>query len=705
METNNFKTLYPQIASEWHPALNGTDIPENYSYGSHKKVWWIGKCGHEWKASIKARVAYNTGCPYCSGNKVLKGFNDLASVYPKLAKEWNSELNGSLCPDEVTSGSNKKVFWLCERGHFWEAAISSRVSGKGCRYCAGQDVWVGYNDLQSVDPQLASEWHPNKNKKLTPQDVTYGSRKKVWWLGNCGHEWQETIKVRKGGIGCPFCAGKRALKGFNDIASLFPYLKDEWDYEKNMPNIPEMYTRGSNKKVSWICPVGHHYDMQVVSRTSGQNCPVCASELKTSFPEQAFFFYVKKVFPEAINRDYSYGFELDIYIPSLNVAIEYDGVNWHQNEEKEHVKNVKCISKGIRIIRIKEQSKFKEDKDVTYVYRKDYYSSQSLNEVINETLCILNADNDLSVDVNRDRQSIYAQFVSSIKKNNLAVMFPELAKEWNYKKNINTLPEQFTQYSNKKVWWIGKCGHEWEAIIEARAYGQGCPICNGKKICIGENDLETNYPELVSEWNWEKNTLLNPSQVTPHSQKKVWWLGKCGHEWESKIADRVYGRGCPVCGGKKVQQGYNDLLTKDSFLAKQWDYEKNKGMFPENVTLFSSKKAWWKCDKGHSYETRIAQKAKMGLNCPVCSNRLIVSGVNDLVTECPFVVAEWDYEKNKGINPESVGKGSGKKVYWQCLLCDNSFQREIREHVKDSAKCPRCKAKLIDKRFNNEIGE
>jgi len=620
MENNNLQQFYPQIASEWHPTLNGLDKPEQYSYGSHKRVWWFGKCGHEWEAPIKARVAYKTGCPYCSGNKVLKGFNDLATVYPKLAAEWHPEMNGNVGPDEVISGSSKKFFWLCKKGHYWDATISSRVTGRGCRYCSGNAVWVGYNDLQFVNPELAKEWHPTLNGDLTPRDVTYGSTRRVWWRGKCGHEWEERIKVRRR-FGCPICSGKRVLKGFNDIATAFPYLREEWDYEKNDPNIPEMYTKGCNKKFGWICPLGHKYEMAIDVRTRGQNCPICASELKTSFPEQAFFYYVKKSFPDAKSRDNSLGIELDVFVPSLSVAVEYDGEQWHNNREKEKRKNEKCNSLGIHLIRIKEQVGTKEDRDVSYVYRRDNYSSNSLNEAIKETLRLLGVDNNASIDVDEDRSEIYSLFVTSIKKNNLVQLFPDLVQEWNYEKNEGLLPEQFAAYSNRSVWWKGKCGHEWNADIESRSYGQGCPICSGKRVQIGENDFASHYPELVDEWDYEKNKPIVPTEVTHHSHKKVWWIGKCGHTWRASIEDRAYGSGCPVCAGKKVQSGFNDLLTRNPLLAEQWDYEKNIGLLPSEVTLYSNRTAWWKCNQGHSYEKRIADKAQMGLKCPICKKR------------------------------------------------------------------------------------
>ena len=98
--------------------------------GSHRNIIWKGKCGHEWSAVIKNRVA-GAGCPYCSHNKVLAGFNDLETLYPEVAKEW-SDRNLPLLPSQVTAFANKKVWWKCSEGHEWFTLISTRSSGSKC---------------------------------------------------------------------------------------------------------------------------------------------------------------------------------------------------------------------------------------------------------------------------------------------------------------------------------------------------------------------------------------------------------------------------------------------------------------------------------------------------------------------------------------------------------------------------------------------
>ena len=154
---NSLEIMFPEVAKQWS-THNFPLLPKDVSYGSNKKVWWRGECGHEWQASPHSRTGKNSlGCPYCSGNRVLAGFNDLASRFPEIAAEW-SEKNYPLRPDEVTAFSNKKAWWKGKCGHEWYALISSRSDGHGCPYCEDHKLLKGFNDFASQYPQLAKEW-------------------------------------------------------------------------------------------------------------------------------------------------------------------------------------------------------------------------------------------------------------------------------------------------------------------------------------------------------------------------------------------------------------------------------------------------------------------------------------------------------------------------------------------------------------------
>ena len=153
--------------------------------------------------------------------------------FPDVAAQWHPTENGDRTPDQVVAGPHKKVWWKCDKGpdHDWEATLSSRTSGTGCPYCAGQRVSVT-NSLAKLFPDIASQWHPTRNADLTPAQVVAGSNKKYWWKCDkeSDHEWDATMASRtKRGTGCPYCAGQR-VSVTNSLAKLFPDIAGGiWD--------------------------------------------------------------------------------------------------------------------------------------------------------------------------------------------------------------------------------------------------------------------------------------------------------------------------------------------------------------------------------------------------------------------------------------------------------------------------------------------
>ena len=210
METGRIDVL-----EQWAAELNDGLTPRDVNRFSRTKVWWRCDKGHEWRSGVDSRCLSVHGCPVCTGRLVQPGVNDMASHYPEIAAQWHPQKNGQLTPDSVTPTSNRKVWWICDEGHEYEAQISHRTAhGTGCPYCAGRMVLAGYNDLATVNPELAKEWHPILNGELTPEMVTFGSKKKVWWIGPCGHEWQAAVFARAGTkkTGCLICADRERQK-------------------------------------------------------------------------------------------------------------------------------------------------------------------------------------------------------------------------------------------------------------------------------------------------------------------------------------------------------------------------------------------------------------------------------------------------------------------------------------------------------------
>lgn len=212
---NDLESLEPELAKEWSKK---NPIPASaVGVGSHKKAIWKGRCGHEWSAVIRNRVA-GAGCPYCSHNIVLPGFNDLEILFPEVAQEW-SPRNLPLKPSQVTAYSNKKVWWQCEHGHEWYTLISTRSYGSKCPYCSGIKLLKGFNDFATLHPGLALEWS-EQNGSLMPDSVNEKSTKNVWWhCSECGNEYKAVVKSRVKGLRCPVCAQRAVLPGCNDLAT------------------------------------------------------------------------------------------------------------------------------------------------------------------------------------------------------------------------------------------------------------------------------------------------------------------------------------------------------------------------------------------------------------------------------------------------------------------------------------------------------
>jgi hypothetical protein len=268
---------------------------------------------------------------------------------------------------------------------------------------------------------------------------------------------------------------------------------------------------------------------------------------------------------------------------------------------------------------------------------------------------------------------------------------PKVAAEWDYVKNSGICPEDISGNSHVKAWWLCKKGHNWEAAVSNRNNGNGCPYCANKLVLKGFNDLLTVIPELCEEWDYEKNTNIQPDAITIRSDKKAYWKCVKGHSYHARIADRSNGSGCPVCVGKIVIQGENDLKTLRPDIADEWDYEKNMPLRPENVTVRGTANVWWRCKKGHSYKSRVDNRYG-GTGCPYCAGNLPIVGETDLATVHPELLDEWDYGKNKSRTPTQYSSRSNMKVWWKCKE-GHSWEAAICNRSLGYS-CPYCVGKL-----------
>ena len=502
MSDKKYISEFPNLLDEWNWDKNNEIAlsPNKLLLGSNKKAWWKCKNGHEY-IEVISKKAKEKPCPYCTHKRVLIGFNDLNTLYPDIAKEWNFDKNGFIDINKTVRGSNKQVWWKCSIcGNEWLAQISQRtIRGTGCPQCARQKR--AYNRSKTIlenkgglnIPLLLKEWDYAANGDLLPNQVTSGSGKIVGWVcSECGYKWKAKILDRaKTGRGCPCCANAVVVAGVNDLATTHPELAKEWDCEKNISLTPQSVTHGTGKKVYWLCPKGHSYQATVLHRTSGTNCPICNSGRQTSFAEQAFLFYIKKLHPDAISRYtdiFDNGMELDIYIPTYKIAIEYDGVFWHKNNRKrEELKYQICRKNSIKLVRIKESNDICPEGIADRIYHADNLDNKRILNGL-----IINVLQDLEmwimscrirpVDVNvfRDEFEI-RKYMTELKSGSLKELRPDLANEWCFEKNGDLLPTMFTLGSYQKVWWkCSSCGNIWRTSIGHRVKGTGCNVCYRK---------------------------------------------------------------------------------------------------------------------------------------------------------------------------------------------------------------------------------
>lgn len=473
-------------------------FPDKLTMGSQKKTWWKCQKGHNWLSSISNRTKGNK-CPVCSNKKVLKGYNDLATTHPNLVEEWNYYRNENIAIDSVSSGSGRKVWWKCEKGHEWEAVISSRTTGTGCPYCSNKKVLQGYNDLLTKFPTLASEWDYEKNGDLKPHNLVYGSNKKVWWKCSvCSHSWGAQVVARTlYKTECPECEvdlkkRRNALKSIpnegESLEELYPDLMEEWAYDLNNVS-PSQLKRASKRKVWWQCKKGHEWKAAIYSRVSGNGCPICSgNQLLEGYNDLLTLYPI-------VAEEWNYNRNGELRPQSV-----------HANARK------------------KVWWKCKQGHE----YEAAIYHRTGKKA----TGCPVCAN----------RQLLFGF-------NDLATQYPDLAEEWNYERNVLE-PSEILSGTAKKVWWKCKKGHEWESLISSRCTGVGCPYCAGKKVLKGYNDLATVFPDIAQEWDYESNNGLLPSNISAGSNKEAAWIcSKCGYKYRKRVHQKVK---YPKCGKCKL---------------------------------------------------------------------------------------------------------------------------------------------------------
>ncbi len=714
----------PNIDDVWDFELNNKIKPENIAPKSNKKFYWKCLKGHpSYLCSPYKKIFRNYGCPVCSNYKVITGINDFESNYPEQMKDWDYSKNTGINPKQLSLRSVTRVYWKCHKcGHEWEGSIRTAAKkSTNCPMCNRAEVGRKrhINALKTKgcfsDEKLLLDWDYAKNAK-DPSEYSPHSNQYVYWKCHvCGYEWKSKISNRSSlGRGCPFCGKRKLIPGVNDLATKHPELAKEWHPTKNGDLKPSDVFSSQNLKVWWLCPVGHEYQATINHRAhkQGTNCPICNSGRQTSFREQALYYYVRKMYPDAISRykpDYFGKFELDIFIPSLNTGIEYDGVAWHKNEkfEREHRKYLLCKEHGITLIRLKEKMPEELGLEIadTIISSDDFESEVGFTKVLHMFLEHIDYTdlywlNPMDINLSRDRFEIM-KYATQI-KHSFADEFPEKVKEWHPTKNGTLKPNMFKPGSTFKAWWLcPECGNEYEQSLYHKKCGGGCPKCaikysrNTHRMNLIRKNGSISNPALLEDWNYEKNES-GPDCFTNGSDIKVWWkCHKCGHEWQERIANRHHGRGCPKCANRKLIPGHNDFAAKHPELLNEWLYEKNGDLKPNQIHYKSVTPVWWKCPVcGYEYQAPPVRRS-IGNGCRKCADKanglhhkeLALSKNGSIAEKMPELIKE--YCDDNVLPPDKVCCSSHDKVHWKCSICGHDWWSQPYSRKRGSG-CPEC---------------
>lgn len=450
------------------------------------------------------------------------------------------------------------------------------------------DTPRGARLLSVVAPHLLVQLHPTRNTQVSSATLSAGSQKKLWWQGECGHEWESTPYNRVLGQGCPYCAGVRVLAGFNDFASHYPDTALEWHPTKNGDVRPDAVARSSGKKAWWLDSHGHEWETAISGRANGSGCPFCAgvkllpgfNDLATRLPDLAAQWHptMNECLPSEV-------------APKSGAKAWWLCPNGH--EWLATIRN-RAYGNGCPVCKVPRGEEFAAEKRRRRAEGKPVKPRPA--------------------DPSRISQGLVPGH------NDMATTHPDLAAEFDLVKNAPHTPSTTVAGTGRKLWWKCASGHGWETTGNSRASsGTGCPTCAGQRILAGFNDLATMRPDLAAEWHPTKNGGRLPSEVTVSNGRKAWWLGACGHEWDSVVSSRTgQGVGCPVCSGHRTLTGFNDLATLQPLVAASWHPSKNGAVTPKEVNQFSNSSRWWLCDQGHEWRSTVNNRSH-GQGCPFCS--------------------------------------------------------------------------------------
>lgn len=704
---NDFRTVSPQLALDTSDELNPDIDLNKLGIGSKTRIHWkCHICGFEWDAPIHGRAHHYNGnngiaaCPACAKVRRKDGYD---VDYPELVPLYSP--NNPIPLNEVR-GVKAKFLWICPKHGEYEQKLGHMIRALkngtiGCPYCNGFKV-RREDSAGAKAPELIKEWASSNESTL----YEYAPNSKylaTWCCPDCGTKWKAPINVRVQGYGkcptcygnktfkerypelekfyakdntlpyedaivsdytprnwicekgheftasfykihdqgfrCPYCENKKALKGYNDFEHLYPVLAQDYDEEKNGNKASEVVV--SYRNVYFKCKNGHSFVRPIIRHVelNGQ-CPICSGT----------------VLKKGSN-------DLATIYPAVILFWDYE-------------KNEKRPDQVLATL----------DNSYHFVCSNGHHFKCTLRELV---------ENDFHCPVCEGKRV-------DPEKTSLQALNPELASEFSVN-NKSTASQIAFDTSKKVLWTCPTCGEDYLYPVNEREIGDNsCPYCNHTKLKSGVNDLTITSPQLASEFSPRNDKKAN--EVGEWQKYEVFWIcPTCGREYTRCIRDKTPDDSdCPYCHGTKVLTGYNDLATTDPDLAVLYSSKNDRPV--SMVRKDSNSYVYWECPEcRYVYAKRLNDKAPDNSDCPICSKRLAIEGLNSLQDEYPDLPFIWS-DKNEKKTTEVTSLSSYKAI-WVCPTCKHEFKAEVRRVVASEIECPVCTGKVAIAGYNSFADE
>ena len=631
----SFADVHPDLMEEFDP--ENTVDPYEYFPDVHTNVGWICKNDptHKWVATFAARHNGRGQCPVCSRLYVIKGINSFADVFPQYVHLWSSE--NSLGPDEILFDSRTPYLWNCDDcGQNFSASTIAISRWKGCPYCNGKKLLKEFNSVAVKFPELAARWSDENEQKA---DEVLPSIKASYYLdcNKCGGTYLAPLqKAIAGEDECPYCSGRRLLRGYNSLADRHPDIVAS--YSKRNKETADEVLSTSNKFIYWDCnECGGTYMAPLQGKINGTvTCPYCSGK--------------------QLLQGYN----------SVAVKCPDVAARWSDQNEKT-ADEVLYTSSGSYYLDCRECGE-------PYLTRLQF-AIEGIDE------CPYCSGKKLLPGYN-----------------SVAVKYPDIAKRWS-DKNEKTADEVLYTSPGSYYLNCTKCGEPYLTGLQFAIKGKDdCPYCSGRKLLIGYNSVAVKYPDIAARWS-DQNEKTADEVLYTSSGSYYLDCRECGEVYLARLQFAIEGKdGCPYCSGKKLLPGYNSVAVKYPDIAKRWS-DKNEKTADE-VLPTDRGSYYLNCPEcGGTYPTKLQEAIAGEDECPYCSGRKLLPGYNSFDVKHPDLMEEWDYRANYVLaDPKQIKDTCTTRVWWICRKNqDHVYPMTVKNRVmyekRGREACPYCKGR------------